>query len=230
MVRWTTKRNFESILHSIAEGQIRTDLLKTHEYLFEDSIKAFEKLQNDKSAVGILLKYKNDIEVDKKTVILEDNSIKNRKFFNQNDTVIGFIGAGNYSKSTLLPVFAKTKVKLNTLVSISGHKWLTISKKYSFDFLTSDIDFLFRKSNCNTIVIASRHDSHAKFVIDSIKQKMNIFVEKPLCLNLKELNEIETNYYKYLDLNQKDRNPILMIGFNRRFAPLIQKLKICTQK
>ena len=225
LVRWTTKGNFESVLYSISKGQIKTDLLKSNEYFFENSFKAFEKLQNDKSTIGILLKYKNDIDIQKKVVKLKTSSIQNKKFFNDGEPIIGFIGAGNYTKSTLLPAFAKTKVKLNTLVSISGLNASQLAKKYSFKFITSDKDFLFEKSECNTVVITSRHDSHAKFVNESIKKRKNIFVEKPLCLNLQELNEIENNYYKYLDSQNRAVNPIFMVGFNRRFSPLIQKLR-----
>ena len=225
LVRWTTKRNFEAVLYSISKGYIKTDLLKSHEFLFEDTPKAFDKLCHDKAAVGILLKYKNDVNSEQKVLKLNPEVGKSKGDFDEANPVIGFIGAGNYVKSSLLPAFTKTESKLSTLVSISGINASELAKKYSFDYLTSDTNFLLKKSNCNTIVIASRHDSHANFVIESIKEKKNIFVEKPLCLNLNELNEIEENYFKHLSSYEEVNNPIFMVGFNRRFAPLTQKLK-----
>ena len=224
--RWTTKRNFESVLEAILDGQIKTELLKSNEYFFEDAVEAFENLHKNKSNIGILLKYKNTVDVNEKKIKLHkilDYSKQNSSYENP---VIGFIGAGNYAKSFLIPAFAKTKVKLSTLVSQTGINASLLGKKYSFDYLSSDVQDLFNNDTCNTIAIATRHDSHAEFVLESIKKRKNVFVEKPLCMNLEELDKIESSYLNVVNKNKYgEKNPLLMIGFNRRFAPLTLKLK-----
>ncbi len=224
--RWTTKRNFESVLESISNGQIKTDLLKTNEYLFEEAIQAFENLHNQKSNIGILLKYNSQINTSEKIINLKSRIDISKQKFCSHSPLIGFIGAGNYAKSFLIPAFARNKAKLNILVSQTGINASPLSKKYNFNYLSSDIQDIFQKNICNTVVIATRHNSHAKFVLEAIKQKKNIFVEKPLCLNLKELDQIECKYLDLFNKTQVDKEkPLLMVGFNRRFAPLTKKLK-----
>ena len=97
-----------------------------------------------------------------------------------------------------------------------------LGKKYGFKNSTTDIDSLINDSSSNTIFITTRHDTHSDFVIKALKANKNVFVEKPLCIKLQELNDIKKTY---LEASKKNKNLKLMVGFNRRFSPQIEKIK-----
>ena len=127
---------------------------------------------------------------------------------------IGFIGAGEYAKNINSSI-QKNKAILHTLVSESGLTSWHGAKKFGFINSASDASVVFKDSEISNVVIATKHNTHANFIIEGLRAKKNIFVEKPLCINLKELREIQNEYNK-----MKIKN-ILMVGFNRRFSPLI---------
>jgi predicted dehydrogenase len=106
----------------------------------------------------------------------------------------------------------------------SGTSSRSVAERFGFDFCTSDEKDILGNDDINAVFIATRHDSHANFVIKAIEAGKNVFVEKPLCLTEAQLNTIaETYNTKY---NSPKPFPLLMVGFNRRFAPLSKKLKL----
>ena len=227
-VRWTEKRNFETILELLSKKLISTNELITNTFLLKNAKDAY-KLLNDKSkSLGILLEYDNYTnnlefheEIKENKSAFPSKELSNFKIDNSINN-FGFIGAGNYSTRVLIPAFKKQKINLHTLVANSGVKTSHYAKKFNFNSSSTDVNKIFKNEEIGSIVIASRHDSHADFIIRAIKEKKHIFVEKPLCINLTELNQIK----KYYLSNQKEKtSPIIMVGFNRRFSPLIKKLK-----
>ena len=126
------------------------------------------------------------------------------------------MGSGNYAASVLIPSFKTAGVELKNVASSNGVSGVHVGRKYGFLETTTDSDRLFADKAINAVVIGTRHDTHADFVVKALKTQKHVFVEKPLCLTLEELSKIESSY---------SSSNILMVGFNRRFAPQIQKMK-----
>ncbi len=218
-VRWTEKRNFIAILDLINQDLIKYDLLRTAEFSFEEAASAYEKIIKDSSSLGIVLNYDQSNAVDNDTIEINKNSPKFNKY---KSVVLGSIGAGNYAGRVLLPAFKKSDVFLKTIASSQGASSGHIAKKLGFYQNTTDHKKILDDPEINTVVVATQHDSHAKFVIDALKASKNVFVEKPLALSLEELDDVKQVYLKEI---KKDNAPLLMVGFNRRFSALSQKAK-----
>ena len=133
--------------------------------------------------------------------------------------IFNFIGAGNFAGATLIPSFKSENVRLNNIASMSGLKAAHLAKRFGFSKSTSDLDSIFSDKKVGNLVIATRHDSHCPLVLKALRKNMNVFVEKPLCLNLGELQKIKITF------ENMTKAPLLMVGFNRRFAPHIEKIK-----
>ena len=212
-VRWTEQRNFQAILQIISSGKLQVKELITHKFNFQDAPKAYRILFEKNESMGILLKYNSDLEPFKQAISINKNSLINK---NPQRAIVSFIGAGNYAKRFLIPCFYRADCDLNAISSNKGDKATLIGQKFKFQQITTDSQSIIQNNNCNTVVIATRHDSHGDFVEKALKNGKHIFVEKPLCMTKKELRKIKESY---------SSNNILMVGFNRRFAPLIIELK-----
>jgi predicted dehydrogenase/threonine dehydrogenase-like Zn-dependent dehydrogenase len=217
-VRWTEQRNFEAILDMMAKGLINVKPLITHNYLFEDALDAYETLTNNPSALGILLQYTSDFSERN----IQSVSLRAPQEFTIQKPVIGFIGAGNYASRILIPTFKKAGAQLHTVLTSEGINGVIHGEKAGFLCASTELDALLSNAQMNTIVIATRHDSHAKLVINALTANKNIFVEKPLALTHSELMDIEGAYHT---ANSSGNNLHLMVGFNRRFAPQSKKIK-----
>ncbi|MBO6979357.1 MAG: bi-domain-containing oxidoreductase [Prochlorococcus marinus XMU1428] len=220
-VRWTQKRNFEAILSSIESGLLIFKDLVTHNYHFNQALKAYKILSSDEKYIGIVLNYDKKNKAEKKLFINADNAINVNNSLETNS--ISFIGSGNYANRILIPAFKVNGVKLDCLISNDGLKPCIYGRKFKFKSISTSKEEFFKNSKCQNVVITTRHNSHAELVKKCLLSGKNVFVEKPLCLNLKELEEIENIYKKIV--SNKDKVPIFTVGFNRRFAPLILKLK-----
>ncbi len=214
-VRWTEQRNFKAILELLKSNKLNVKPLISHQYKIADAIKAYEKVLNDQSALGIILKYSKKDKIDSNSVKLKD---PNGITASTQKVQIGLIGAGNFVSSTLLPNLAKTDASLHTIVSVNGLSATHLGKKYSF--MTSETDPLsvINSPETNAIIVATQHNSHADFVIACINANKPVFVEKPLAINPKQLSKIEQAIVSM-------KNPFIMVGFNRRFSPHIVKMK-----
>ena len=136
---------------------------------------------------------------------------------------MAFIGAGNYASRTLIPAFKAARLKLETLVTSGGVSGVHHGRKWGFHTTSTDLDLLWQNDQVNTIVIATRHNAHASQVKSALNAGKHVFVEKPLALSLLELQKIEDVYW--FSGGEKTTPPLLMIGFNRRFAPHIVRMK-----
>ena len=215
-VRWTQKRNFEAILEMLNNDLINVKPLITHNFLFEDAKKAYKTLIHNKS-LGIILNYKKS----KQESVLQEVQLKKNNF-NNKKSKIGFIGAGNYGSRVLIPAFKDAEAQLHTLITNGSYKSILQGKKFGFSKASTDVSEILTNQDINTVVIATRHDSHAHLVSKALESGKNVFVEKPLAINLSELKQVELSYKNFINTGNK---VILMVGFNRRFSPHAQKMK-----
>ena len=216
-VRWTQQRNFVAVLDMMSTGALNVTALITSRFEFEDAPKAYDALTEDKSGLGILLKYNSNVKTRlEKKVILRPITIDAK------NVVVGFIGAGNYASRILIPAFKKASAQLHTIVTSGGINGVIHGEKTGFAEASTDVDALLSNNNINTVAIATRHNSHAYFVQKALAAQKNVFVEKPLALTVEEIDQIEEIYNQNIQNKQFTR---VMVGFNRRFAPQVQKMK-----
>lgn len=211
-VRWTEQRNFEAVLDMLAEGKLDVKSLITHTYKFDDAVDAYKALSEDRSAIGILLEYEHkEIDMNKeRTIDLKEFTVSNK-----NKPSIGLIGAGNYTNQTLLPAMQGLDITKHTIVSSGGTSGVNVGQKFGFLRASTELDHVLNDDEINTLIITTRHDSHANLVRQGLVNKKHVFVEKPLCLTREELEEIK----------KINHNQLLMVGFNRRFSPHVVKMK-----
>ncbi|CAB0151217.1 Alcohol dehydrogenase [Pseudidiomarina piscicola] len=214
-VRWTEQRNFEAVLEMMSSGLLDVRPLITHRFEFNDAIDAYDILSNDKAALGIILMYSHDV----KTRVVPSISLNGSGEVYPGEPVVGFIGAGSYASRMLIPAFRKANANLHSVATSGGVNGVIYGKKEGFKEATTDTDALIANDKVNTIVIVTRHNSHARFVKQSLEAGKHIFVEKPLAITLGEVVELEKAFHEV------DYKPLLMVGFNRRFAPHVQKMK-----
>lgn len=211
-VRWTEQRNFTAVLDLLSSGALDVTQLINFKFPFTEAPKAYELLSNDKSLIGVLLTYdhttesKDNYSVDLNHVTVVAN----------NNPQLSFIGAGNYAGRMLIPAFQKAGANFNKISASSGARPAHLGRKFGFKLATTDVNSVLADTECSAVVIATRHNTHASLVKKAITFKKHVFVEKPLCINQCELDDIQSSY-------ADDR--LLMVGFNRRFAPLILDLK-----
>ena len=176
--------------------------------------------------MGILLSYptsaiRADSEVTKQTLALSSDFMPAQPISSERGGV-AFIGAGNYATSTLISAFKEAGAQLVSIASRGGVSGVHSAKKYGFKETTTDVQKLLIDPDINALVIATRHNTHSHFALKGLAAGKSVFVEKPLCLSLDELSSIESECER---LAHKGLTPFLMVGFNRRFAPQIKKIK-----
>lgn len=209
-VRWTENRNMQAFVELIQNNKINLKKLTSHVFNFTDAKKAYQLILDKSEAyTGILLKYDINKKIASKVELKQTTG-------NPSEPNIGFIGAGSFANNVLLPAL-KGNCNFIGIATNKGNNARNIADKYAFNYCTDKSNELIADKNCNTIFVVTRHDSHSEYVKEAIKNKKHVFVEKPLCLKEDELTEI-------VEL-QKDTTTFVMVGFNRRFAPHIQKVK-----
>ncbi len=226
-VRWTEQRNFEAVLDMMASGQLDITPLISQRVSFESALEAYEKLQSDRSSLGLVLEYPEveEKELLKRTVLLREDKEEPlwKKFIaSPSKAICGFIGAGNYASRMLIPAFLSAKAKMDTLVTSGGISGVHHGKKAGFRQTSTDLDVIFKNPRINVVTIVTPHQTHARFIVQALQAGKNVFVEKPLALTFDEIEEIDR---VYKEARQKDPSLRLMIGFNRRFSPHIVKMK-----
>jgi predicted dehydrogenase/threonine dehydrogenase-like Zn-dependent dehydrogenase len=219
-VRFTEGRNMEEFIRLIAEKRADFADLITHEIEFEKADTAYEMIttnKNNKSYIAILLKYPpNESKWD--SVVHNSLAKVSVEAVNKKLLSVGLIGAGNFSKNTLLPIMRDTGLyKFKALATTGGVGAAQAKDAFSFDYVTNDYKDLIEDSYIDLIVISTQHNSHAKFVVEALEAGKHVYCEKPLCLTIEELDRIEKVY--------KESKGELFCGLNRRHAPLIQQIK-----
>lgn len=209
-VRWTEKRNFETILHALASRTLHvnpliTEIVDLHRF---DSI--YGNIESTRS-IASLIKYPQQSEK-------EDTKIQiSNAVFEKSKAVFGVIGAGNFAKMVIVPTMRKLRYNIKYIASEKGLSSAIVAKKHKITFATSDYTEILKDPEVDAVVITVRHDLHARFVIEALNAGKHVFVEKPLALTLESLEHIRQAYVQ----NQKT----LTVGFNRRFSPFATKAK-----
>lgn len=214
LVRWTEQRNFEAFLGLIEEGKISPKALLTHTYDYDEAMKAYDLLEGKikEKYLGIVLEYKNNITLSEHKVVQ-----RSHKIIESNKVNLGLIGAGNFTKSVILPSIDKLDgYELVGLCTATGVSAEGTGKKYNFKYTTTDSSEIFKNREINSVAITTQHHHHASLVKKALESKKHCFVEKPLCIYEEELEAINELY---------SGESIVQVGFNRRFSPMVQKMK-----
>ncbi len=227
-VRWTEQRNFEAVLDMMADGRLDLQPLISHRFTLDQTEAAYTVVGGSEPSMGILLEYPSREE--KPDVVVRESMVRVALLprpLSQGERggkvpAVAFVGSGNYATSVLIPAFKEAGAYLASVASSAGISGVHAGKKHGFDETTTDTATLFTDSKVDTLVVTTRHDSHARFVLQALEAGKHVFVEKPLCLTLAELDEIEAAHAR---LEEQGKAPLVMVGFNRRFAPQVQKIK-----
>jgi len=213
-VRWTEQRNFTAVLDLMAEGKLTTETLISHRFPFDEAAKAFDLLVSGESSLGIMLDY---AEADAVTRQIKTVIVSKPVRHDSAQPAIALIGAGNYANHALLPAMQQAGARMHTLLSGGRPELAKLAQKYGFENLTTEADEIFANDAINSVVIATRHDSHADLAARALRAGKNVFVEKPLAITREQLATIVEAH--------GENDARLLIGYNRRFAPLIVKLR-----
>ena len=216
-VRWTEKRNFKAILDAIKNGSLNVKDLITEKVPLVDYDKIYHNMDSNKSIASILV-YPglNKDEIKTKTILLNNSTFSGQK------GVVGIIGAGNFTNMTVLPSLKESGAQLKMIASSGGASSTQLAKKHGISQSTTDYKEILNDEEVDTVIITTRHGSHAKLVVESLNAGKNTFVEKPLALNPDELDQI---IEAYNNPQQKTNSQTLTVGFNRRFSPHLIKVK-----
>ena len=220
-VRWTEQRNFRAILDLLATRRLDVARLVSHRFRFDNALEAYSIVGSGR-ALGILLCYASADEkkfartciYQPKAGVPEDRRVRQ----GTGAVVAGFLGAGNFTGRILLPALRRLPVRLRTIVSNGGMTGGHLARKFAFEQASTDPASVFSDPEINLVFVTTRHNVHACQVIAALKAGKHVFVEKPLCLTLSELEEIQA-------VAVARPEQLLMLGFNRRFSPHTQMLK-----
>lgn len=221
-VRWTEQRNFEAVLDMMSDGRLDVKSLISHRFDITDAKAAYEIISGSKASLGILLEYPHAKDGTDSSVLNRSVAINSAPVRGGGRPAVSFIGSGNYATAVLIPAFKSTGAMLKSVASSAGVSSLHAGRKHGFVEITTDSEAIFTDNETDAVVISTRHDSHARYVLQAIEAEKHVFVEKPLCLALDELKEIQAAYKQKVTTGVA---PLIMVGFNRRFAPQIQKIK-----
>ena len=211
-VRWTEQRNFEAVLGAIRSGALQIGSLVTHRLPFGKALDAYDTLQKDPHALGILLQYPGE------TKRVSSVRVNQTAASPSGGAIVGVIGAGNFAKAILLPALAKTSARIAYVADLNGAAATHAAKKIGAEQAVTDYKLILADPAVNAVFILVGHHLHARFVCEAIEAGKHVFVEKPLALNELELLRVA----ECVDAHP-DR--FVMLGFNRRFSRHTQKMK-----
>lgn len=214
-VRWTGKRNVESFLQLIADEKMCLDHLITHEFEAEKAKKAYTLLTNpgDETVIAMLLRFSTQRPYRREPISLRSST----RSGGSRRPGIGVIGAGSHAVSMIFDAIDTQAIEKRGIASAGGFRSKWYGKKYGFSYAASDVQQLLDDDQIDALLVLSRHDSHADITVRCLEHGKHVFVEKPLCLNLDQLARLQTAHQQH--------GGHVMVGFNRRFAPLGRKLR-----
>lgn len=222
-VRWTEQRNFEAVLDMMCRGLLDCQSLISHRLDISDFLRAYDLIASGEKSLGIVLRYRDDCgqNLEEKQQRLITHSTNDLEPHQNGRVSIGLVGAGNYASQVLVPAFRDAGATLHTVLSSGGVSGHHVAQKYGFQAISTELRPVLDLPDVDALVIATRHDTHAEQVCAALMAGKHVFVEKPLALSTAQLDQI-ADAYKVA--NNKART-ILMVGFNRRFAPQVRKMK-----
>jgi predicted dehydrogenase/threonine dehydrogenase-like Zn-dependent dehydrogenase len=217
-VRWTEQRNFEAVLDLLASERLDVRPLISHRFPLERAAEAYALLTSNVPSLGILLEYPGTTAQPAGTLAARTVLLPRAVDVHPATPSVCFLGAGNYASRVLMPAFKAAGTLLHTVVSGGGVSAVHHGSKQGFVQASTDAAAAIADPAVDTVVVATRHDSHARYVLHALRAGKHVFCEKPLCLTLEELREIEVEA-------RSRPAQTLMVGFNRRFAPQVVRIK-----
>jgi predicted dehydrogenase/threonine dehydrogenase-like Zn-dependent dehydrogenase len=217
-VRWTANRNMRAFLDLIAQGKLSLPRLITHRFPFLEAVSVFDRIARGdlNHAVGIVFEYP---EPEKGVFDLQPRTLTFGGDKPRGAVRLGQIGAGNYAKSMLMPHFPSLAgLSLGGICTTRGANAEALARRYGFRKATTDAGELLRDPQINAIMVATRHDSHARYAAAALEQGKHAYVEKPLALTEEQLAPVAAAL-----AGRGPAAPTLWIGHNRRFSPLSQR-------
>ncbi len=218
-VRWTETRNMEAFLDLLATAKIHVRSIITHRFSVENALAAYEVINGKTSepALGVLITYPHsDSEPAYRVNLVPVNESKVAPL---EKISLGVIGAGTFAMTTLLPAIKEIGgTEFTGVCTATGSRARHAAEKFGFRYCATDESEILRDERTNTVVIATRHNLHARQVLAALAAGKHVFCEKPLCLTEEELADI-------VRARLKAESTALMVGFNRRFSPMAQRLK-----
>ncbi len=218
-VRWTEQRNFEAVLDAMARGSLSTASLVSHRFPVDHADRAYDCLSGGEASLGVLLEYLRPA-----SALLSERSILvcAPKPSLHSRARVGFIGAGNYSAGILMPAFRAAGAELVVVSCAGGVSGVAAARKFGISRATTDTESVIGDPEIDAVVIATRHDTHASLACRALRAGKHVFVEKPLALSVGEVDAIES---ALPEASAPGPVPILKVGFNRRNAPHVVRMK-----
>ncbi len=216
-VRWTEGRNIEESLRLMATEALRPARLTTHVFDLDDAAEAYALLGSSEQSLGILLRYpERDGDDARDRLIRIEAKPRLGRAVNAERPAIGVVGAGVFARSVLMPALAR-HARIAAVATATGASARASAKRFKAGLATTDPAAIFTADQLDAVVIATRHDTHAEYAERALRAGKHVFVEKPLALGPDELRRIEAA--------ASDSDAVLVVGFNRRFAPLARRLR-----
>lgn len=220
-VRFTEGRNVEEFLRLLATKRLNIGDLITHVVPFAEAANAYEMITenpNHEKYIGVLLRYEENQDKWKNLIKNKTFSYLEKKAVNKKQINLGLIGAGMFARNTMLPAMQRNGLYcFKGMATTGGIASAQANEVFSFAYTTNDYRKLLEDKSIDLIAVSTQHNSHAKFVIEALEAEKNVYVEKPLCMSLDELDKIEEAY--------KNSKGELFCGLNRRHAPLIREIR-----
>jgi len=215
-VRWTEQRNIQAVLDMMGSGKLDVTPLISHRISIDEAERAYQIIdQGTEPYLGMVLQYSGDeSETASRQVEFKPAASADGKHS------IGVMGAGNFARMVLVPAIQKSgRFHLKTICSAGGTSAAHTAGETGFETAATDEDLVFDDSSIDTVFSITQHHRHAGQVLRALAAGKNVFVEKPLCMTVEELDEIESL------LVDQESPPVLMVGFNRRFSPAAKRVK-----
>jgi predicted dehydrogenase/threonine dehydrogenase-like Zn-dependent dehydrogenase len=222
-VRWTETRNLEAFVQFIADGKLNLQSLITHRFPLEQATRAYDLITGKTRAffLGTLITYadaESAAATDSSKGLLAKIPVTGAAQ-SLTSVRLGVLGAGNFAQNTLLPALKEiANVSFIGVCNATGPRSRSAAEKFGFAYCSNSEEKLLQDAKINAVVIATRHDLHARQVLAALRAGKAVFCEKPLCLNEDELVSI-------IGVAAAENSPLVMVGFNRRFAPMAVQMK-----
>lgn len=225
-VRWTEQRNFEAILDMLSDRRLDVASLISHRFDVSAAEKAYETVSTSASALGVVLAYPDEdvaplVQLRERTLSLLPSEPQ-RAVHGSGKVGVAVIGSGNYATNMLIPALRDAGAKLMTVASSGGVSGRHAGRKFGFARNTTDIGSILADPSIDVVAVTTRHNSHARLVVDALDASKSVFVEKPLALTHSEVDDVQAAYRRAVS---RGETPYVMVGFNRRFAPHVVRMK-----
>jgi predicted dehydrogenase/threonine dehydrogenase-like Zn-dependent dehydrogenase len=217
-VRWTEQRNFQAVLALIAQGALKLEPIITHRFALDRAEEAYGLVSGGGKALGVVLEYPETPSQTHIVSLASSSTASSQPV----KPVVGVIGAGNYTAQVFMPALKQTGAELLMIASSGGVSAVNLGRKFGFARATTDATGVIQDERVNLVVVTTRHDSHTPYTLEALRAGKHVFVEKPIAIRRDELGQLESAYDQ---LRTSGRAPLIGIGFNRRFAPHIIKMK-----